>query len=550
MKKRPHIIIFNPDQMQNAALAHMGENPAAQTPFLDSLANSEAVSYRNAFCQNPVCVPSRCSFLTGLYPHVNGHRTMNHMLHSHESSILKELKENGYYVWMNARNDFLPGQEEGSFEAHADETFYGGNVPPAPGPVISNMRGEPGSKHYYSHYLGTMQTDVSGIRYSNDDEIVDAAVHRVKNPVDDRPLCMFIGLINPHPDYGVEEPYFSAIDRMKLPERVKERAPGSFEPKIEAMIRQRQGLENFTEEDWDELRACYLGMCLKVDALFEKFCDGLKEAGIYDDCAIFFFSDHGDYQGQFGLSEKNQNTFYEGLVRVPFLIKPPKGYDIDPGVNDNIVELIDFYATAMSMAGVTPDHTHFGIDLTDSIADRNHKTREFACCEGGRLRNEIHCDESHEVGVFGIGPGNSYYPRVKSQEDPVAHTKATMLRTDKYKYVRRLYEEDQLYDIQNDPGETRSLADDESYASVLNELRRKMLTWYQETCDIVPFKLDSRFNYEMTWNRVKNICPPENVEEVQELIRKGSKSMFEMIRYCTSLHNADKAGTDRRSTDE
>ncbi len=68
---KPNIIIFNPDQMRADSLAHSG-NSAAMTPNLDRFARLDAVSFRNAFCQNPVCVPSRCSFLTGLYPHVEG----------------------------------------------------------------------------------------------------------------------------------------------------------------------------------------------------------------------------------------------------------------------------------------------------------------------------------------------------------------------------------------------------------------------------------------------------------------------------------------------
>ena len=94
MEKRPNIIIFNPDQMRADALAHLG-NSAARTPFLDDLARGEAVSFRHAYCQNPVCVPSRCSFTTGLYPHVSGHRTMAHLLREHETSIFEELKNAG-----------------------------------------------------------------------------------------------------------------------------------------------------------------------------------------------------------------------------------------------------------------------------------------------------------------------------------------------------------------------------------------------------------------------------------------------------------------------
>jgi len=63
--KKPNIVIFNPDQMRQDSLGHFG-NPAAITPNLDKFASEDAVSFRNAFCQNPVCVPSRCSFLTGL----------------------------------------------------------------------------------------------------------------------------------------------------------------------------------------------------------------------------------------------------------------------------------------------------------------------------------------------------------------------------------------------------------------------------------------------------------------------------------------------------
>ena len=109
MDKRPNIIIFNPDQMRADSLAHLGKNAAACTPFLDSLVRTEAISFRNAFCQNPVCVPSRCSFTTGLYPHSTGHRTMSYLLRENETSIFEELKNAGYYVWMNARNDLVAG---------------------------------------------------------------------------------------------------------------------------------------------------------------------------------------------------------------------------------------------------------------------------------------------------------------------------------------------------------------------------------------------------------------------------------------------------------
>ncbi len=108
--KQPHIIVFNPDQWRGDVLGHMG-NPAAVTPNLDWFVQEDAVSFSAAFCQNPVCTPSRCSFMSGWYPHVRGHRTIYHMLHPEhgEPNLMKILKEDGYFVWWKGENDLVPG---------------------------------------------------------------------------------------------------------------------------------------------------------------------------------------------------------------------------------------------------------------------------------------------------------------------------------------------------------------------------------------------------------------------------------------------------------
>ena len=64
MPTKPNIVIFNPDQWRADVLGHLG-NPAAVTPNLDRLVAEDGVSFSNAFCQNTVCTPSRCSFMTG-----------------------------------------------------------------------------------------------------------------------------------------------------------------------------------------------------------------------------------------------------------------------------------------------------------------------------------------------------------------------------------------------------------------------------------------------------------------------------------------------------
>ncbi len=514
MKNKPNIIIFNPDEMRTDTMGHMG-NPAAKTPFLDAFAETEAVSFRNAYCQNPVCVPSRCSFFTGLYPHVHGHRTMAHLLRPGESSLFNELKDNGYHVWMNSRNDLHAAQYEGWLEENADEIFYGGETKPAPGTVNPDVRGTMDSKNFYSHFGGELKLDENGKNYTRDDEAVDALIHRIKHPVNDKPLLGFVGLMYPHTPYQVEEPYYSAIDRSKLPPRIRPE-DCSGKPKMEQRLRDLQHMQGYTEEEWDELRAVYLGMVMKVDDQFRRVCEALKEAGIYDDTAIFFLSDHGDFDGDYGLPEKAQNCFEDCLTKVPFLVKPPKGEAVDPGVSDALVELVDFYATVMDYAGVKPDHTQFGRSLRPVLADRSAKFRDYVFCEGGRMPGEEHCDESHINGPNGSPPSFVYWPRQTAQREDDTHVKGTMIFDGTYKYIMRQDETDEFYDLSADPQERYNRIDDPAYASKIRELEKAMLKWYQGTCDIVPLDFDARFNHEMLWAMLKASCIDD---EERKLVR-------------------------------
>ncbi|MFV0353263.1 MAG: sulfatase-like hydrolase/transferase [Oscillospiraceae bacterium] len=534
MAKKPHIIIFNPDEMRADALGHLGD-ASAVTPYLDQFAKTEAVSFSRAYCQNPVCVPSRCSFFTGLYPHVRGHRTMSYLLQPGETTLLKELKEAGYYVWMNDRNDLTAGQISGWTESHANEIYYGGQKKRGPGPKQPNLRGDEGNKHYYSHFEGQLELSTDGKNYNGDDEVVDAAIERILSRVDDRPLCMFLGLVYPHTPYQVEEPYYSAIDKKKMPQRI--RAEGcAGKPKIENLIREYAGMEAYTEEDWDELRAVYRGMCMKVDEQFARLVAALKQAKIYDDCAIFFLSDHGDYTGDYGLVEKAQNTFEDCLTRVPFLIKPPKEMTVDAGISHSLVELVDFYATAMEMAGVEPSHTHFGKNLTPVLQNRSELVRNYVHCEGGRMPGELHCDEYHSAGPNGAPKSMAYWPKMMAQTDDEAHAKGIMMFDGRYKYVSRSLGNDELYDLEVDPGEMQNKIGDTKIASVVARMQVDMLKWLQATADIVPFEYDQRFTPKMMWARVRALVPPQHEAEVKKMIEDGI-NFGALMTYCRELHH-------------
>jgi len=89
-----NIIFFNPDELRAESVGCYG-HPNAPTPRLDRLA-AEGTRFDQCHAQHPVCSPSRCSFMTGWYPHVRGHRTLWHLLRPDEPTLLKYLKEAGY----------------------------------------------------------------------------------------------------------------------------------------------------------------------------------------------------------------------------------------------------------------------------------------------------------------------------------------------------------------------------------------------------------------------------------------------------------------------
>lgn len=129
------------------------------------------------------------------------------------------------------------------------------------------------------------------------------------------------------------------------------------------------------------------------------------------------------------------------------------------------------------------------------------------CCEGGRLANELHCDEFHDAAHKTMDKTNPYWPRISAQVDPVAHGKGVMLRTERYKYVARLYEPDELYDLAEDPGEQVNRIGDPALADVAAQMKERALRWLIETADAVPFDFDCRLSTEMAWARLRRMGP-------------------------------------------
>ncbi|MCD8028461.1 MAG: sulfatase-like hydrolase/transferase [Erysipelotrichaceae bacterium] len=468
-------------------------NEASITPNLDDILN-EGVSFENAYCQNPVCVPSRNSFLTGFYPHTTGHRTMHYLQEENKTSILKEMKNNGYEVIWIGRNDFIPGDRskadycdmyfDGIHDYDTKDSTKSSFVNMGNEKKKSTTNKKPKDDNYYSFYIGKLK---DGKEYSNFDwKCIESALNYLDNKKSDKPFLLYCTLTFPHPPYACEDPWYSSIDRSLLPQRrpnintLKNRASMLYG------IESKQGLRTWSEERFTELRATYLAMVSRFDYQFGMICDKLKEKNLYDDTNIIVFSDHGDYTGDYNITEKVQNCFEDPISNIPLIIKPSKQYDVVPRKTKALAELLNLPATIADIASIKLSYTQFGKSLMHVVAgDDTHKEAVF--CEGGRIHGETQCMEG------GHSPDSPYWPRLstQSQEGP-EHTKAVMCRIGNIKYTLRLYETDELYDLDNDPYELTNEIDNPKYQNIIPLFKEKILEYYMSTTDVVPMKEDIR----------------------------------------------------------
>ncbi|MFS0779767.1 sulfatase-like hydrolase/transferase [Neobacillus sp. 3P2-tot-E-2] len=482
--KKPNIVLVVADQWRADSIGYTG-NTATVTPNIDELVE-EGVAFSNAYCQLPVCVPSRSSFLSGWYPHTKGFRTMHHLMGDEDPNLLRTLKENGYHVYWGGRNDVL--------RLDADVDKYCDTRNDKYLEMFSKMRElkekqttipvtEENKEHDYSHYRGIIDNP------NNPDKLqIDNAIEFLNNKVyGDDPFCVYLALALPHPPYQVGEEFYNQINkgRIPAPTRLTEEE-WEAKPSILRGIRENQKLYNWSDEQLKEMKHVYYAMGTELDHYIGGLVDKLKEKNLYEDTLFIFFSDHGDYTGDYEIAEKNQNTFEDCLTNVPLVIKPAKGMEVKPRVTDAMVELIDIQATLLDLLEITPNYTHFGKSLKDVIKGED-KHRDVVFAEGGRLEHEEHCMDA------GHSPANEYWARTIEQTKMPHHAKAMMIRNEKYKYVYRLSEQDEFYVLDEDPMERKNQINNAQFSSIIAQFKERMLKHFFETADVVPHRHDKRF---------------------------------------------------------
>jgi len=475
LSQRPNIIYFNPDQMRADLLGCYG-HPLALTPNFDRLAR-EGTRFDQCHVQHSVCTPSRCSFMTGWYPHVRGHRTLWHMLQPDEPNTLRYLKQAGYAVHWIGKNDLLaPGAFTDSVtRVHDWQWIEGGRRDIFP----------PQDAGYQSFLYGPAPGHMTDW-FQMDQAVEILRAHRPG----DAPFMLFLPFILPHCPFTCPQPWYDMVDPAALPPL----RPADLrdKPAFHRLIRQYRRLAEVDERTLRKLRAVYLGMIAYVDTILGRLLTALDETGLAASTTVFAFSDHGEWAGDYGLVEKWPSALDDCLTRIPLVVRTPGGRAGQ--VVTTPTECFDIMPTTLELAGVTCRHTHFARSMLPQLAGAPGDADRAVFAEGGYDRHEPHCFEGVAGGFEDVSdPNGIYYPKVRQQQEhPESVCRCTMIRTATQKLVHRPGDISELYDLASDPQELTNLHGRAQQAGVQQQLERRLLDWYVHTSDVVPWTRESR----------------------------------------------------------
>ena len=469
---RPNIVVFMTDQQRADSIGAYG-NPEAETPNLDAFA-ARGVRFAEAYSQHSACSQSRISMMTGWYPHVAGHRTLDHLLQPWEPNVLATLRAAGYFVaWPGVRGDtFAPGVTEASTD------FFGFTFSPSLDALVAGHqeRFDEGHKLRNTFLVGRLDGDAL---LTPDQAAIRTAIDLLDQGLPE-PFVLLVTLIAPHPPFAVEEPWFSMHDPRDMPAP----APaGPGKPAFMAELRRLAGLDAVEPDDWAAIAAVYYGMVSRLDDQFGRLQTALDRASVGGRTVTFFHTDHGEYLGDYGLVEKWPSGLDACLLRNPLVAAGPGV--TEGGVCSSFVEMIDLPATLCELAETDIGHRQFGRSLAAVLTDPTRTHRDRAFSEGGFRVDEAPQNEMPDRFPY-LLKGQL------QQERPELVGRAVAVRNEGWTYVYRLYEDDELYDRSADPDETTSIADDPAHAERCRTLRDEILAWLVETSDVIAPHRDPR----------------------------------------------------------
>ena len=454
---RPNILFILTDDQGAWAMANAGNNEIL-TPNLDRLA-ATGMRFDNFFCASPVCSPARASLLTGRIPSQHGVHdwlSAGNTVSAYEPAGTGELIE--YLQGQTGYTDVLASS--GYVCGISGKWHLGDSHHSQKGFTFWNVHAKGGGPYYHAPMVrSAMVYEEPG--YVTD-VITDNAIHWLETRREEvAPFYLSVHYTAPHSPWSREnhpketfDTYFNECPFTSVPNGI---TPPEWARYLSIPCRD--------EADRRMKLSGYYTAVTEMDRNVGRLVDWLEDAGLRERTLIIFTSDNGMNMGHHGVYGKGNATFpmnrFDTSVKVPFLASQPGVIPLGV-VNTNLVSQYDFMPTLLEYAGVSFDQYTENADTTTSEDRIELPGESFA----SSLRGNDESDGREDVVVF-----DEYGP-------------VRMVRTKRWKYVHRyMFGPNELYDLYCDPDETTNLIDVESTRSVQNELRDRLVAWFERFAD-------------------------------------------------------------------
>jgi arylsulfatase len=449
----PNILFITTDHLRHDTLGYAGD-VVIQTPAIDKLA-SESVRMNNCFVQNPVCAPSRATFMTGRYPKNHGVRWNGSRLNENEVTMIEHFKKQGYQTACVGKHHI--GQEK--FRKHLDhvhasgirrgwrERADGDYTVHDPNEFEQYVR-DRGYEYKTGYALPNFQARLGAVPSDLPEDChIDAyvgmkSIEYLDNVDGDEPFFLWAGFYGPHHPYVPSGRFATMYDADQLPPFQKsdddlEKKPVEYSLYFQAEDHKFHGFSEASDETFRNMKAAYYGMVSQIDWQVGLLLETLEKKGLAENTIVVFMSDHGEFLGDHGIPAKAP-FLLDCMLHVPCLMKVPGQVAMDC---DALVESIDLFPTLSKLAG---------IEMPDCVQGRDLKPVWDG--DGGR-----DCVFAEAVDK-------------------------RCIRTREWKYIHypgKTYGE--LYNVIDDPHELNNVYDDE--VGVRNEMKEKFYIMMDETED-------------------------------------------------------------------
>lgn len=399
--RRPNVLLVMADDLGAQALGCYG-NKAVRTPVLDKLA-AEGLRFTRAYCQFPVCGPSRAAMMAGMYPQVmgirgnGGARKIDEML-AGKQSLPQRFKDAGWHsarvgkiYHMRVPGDITAGVHGPDHAASWSErhSFFGPEwQSEGKHEHFSRERLRRTPDKHYGLGFGTAFYSVmldGGGTEQHDHKAADKAIAILEAQRPGRPFFLALGFVRPHVPLVAPEKYYGAHPRRQMQPVAVPAGDWDDIPRLGiSKNTRRSGLEPVARRR-GVLQAYYASVAY-MDAQLGRVLAALEASGQADNTIVVFCSDHGYHLGEHDFWQKM--SLHEDSARIPLIIRGP---GVKPGVSHSLCQQIDIYPTLCELAGLSiPSHVQ-GKSLRRVLADHGARVHRWVSCITGRgilLRSE------------------------------------------------------------------------------------------------------------------------------------------------------------------